>query len=281
MALTLSIGITEKDYSVSGNYSTVNVKVNVSWTGGSWDGNKLSKYVTINGTKYEFDSVIINVKQTTTGSQTLFNQDVTIYHDSVGKGSVSCYSSVTTKTSSGTVTASNSLTLTTIPRASATRLSASSVNMGSQVTAYTDRASTSFTHYFYYKVGSGSWNLVATGIGDSYTWTVPLSLASNVPSGTSLSITVNIDTYSGSTKIGSTYNTLTCYVPSSVVPSVSGISVVDAKGYASTFEGYVQGKSIPKITVNASASYSSIKQYKVSFQGNSYISSSNVITLGQ
>lgn len=280
MALTLSIGITENSYSVANNTSSVTVSVNISWTGGSWDHNYYTKYVTINGSQYNFDSVKVNPNRTKTGSQTLYSTTVTIGHNSDGTGSVSCYSSVKTATGSGTVTASNSKTLTTIPRASATRLSASSVNMGSAVTVYTDRASSSFTHYFYYRIGSGSWNLVATGIGDSYTWTVPLSLASHVPSGTSLSVTVNIDTYSGSTKIGSTYNTLTCYVPSSVVPSVSGISVVDTNGYESTFGGYVQGKSVPKITVNASASYSSISQYKVSFQGNNYISTSNVITLG-
>lgn len=280
MALTLSIGITENSYSVANNTSSVTVSVNISWTGGSWDHNYYTKYVNIAGTRYDFNNVKVNPNRTTTGSQTLYSTTVTIGHNSDGTGSVYCDASVKTATGSGTVTASNSLTLTTIPRASATRLSASSVNMGSTVTVYTDRASSSFTHYFYYRVGSGSWNLVATGIGDSYTWTVPLSLANHVPSGTSLSVTVNIDTYSGSTKIGSTYNTLTCYVPSSVVPSVSGISVVDNNGYASTFGGYVQGKSVPKITVNASASYSSISQYKVSFQGNSYISTSNVITLG-
>ena len=279
MALTLSIGITENSYSVANNTSSVTVSVNISWTGGSWDHNYYTKYVNIAGTRYDFNNVKVNPNRTTTGSQTLYSTTVTIGHNSDGTGSVSCYASVKTATGSGTVTASNSKTLTTIPRTSNISISASSANMGSAITVYSNRKSTSFTHYLYYSIGNG-WQRIATGIGDSYAWTVPLSLASSIPSATSRSVSLLLETYSGSTYIGSTQTSFTANVPSSVAPSVSGISVVDNNGYASTFGGYVQGKSIPKITVNASVSYSSISQYKVSFQGNSYISSSNAITLG-
>lgn len=279
MALTLSIGITENSYSVANNTSSVTVSVNISWTGGSWDHNYYTKYVTINGSQYNFDSVKVNPNRTTRGSQTLYSTTVTIGHNSDGSGSVSCYSSVKTATGSGTVTASNSKTLTTIPRTSNISISASSVNMGSAITVYTNRKSTSFTHYLYYSIGNG-WQRITTGIGDSYSWTVPLSLASSIPSATSRSVSLLLETYSGSTFIGSTSTSFTANVPSSVVPSVSGISVVDNNGYVSEFGGYVQSKSVPKITVNASASYSSISQYKVTFQNNTYISSSNVITLG-
>lgn len=279
MALTLSIGITENSYSIPNNTSSVTVSVNVSWTGGSWDHNYYTKYVTINGTQYNFNSVKVNPNRTTTGSQTLYSTTVSIGHNSDGTGSVSCYASVKTATGSGTVTASNSKTLTTIPRTSNISISASSVNMGSAITVYSNRKSTSFTHYLYYSIGNG-WQRITTGIGDSYSWTVPLSLASSIPSATSRSVSLLLETYSGSTFIGSTSTSFTANVPSSIVPSVSGISVVDNNGYVSEFGGYVQSKSVPKITVNASASYSSISQYKVSFQGNSYISTSNVITLG-
>lgn len=279
MALSLSIEIEQNSQSVANNTSNVTVAVKIAWTGGSWDWNGYTKYVTINGTKYSFSSAKVNPNNTTTGSQTLYSKTLDISHNSDGSGSVSCYASVKTATSSGTVTASKSKTLTTIPRTSKISISASSVNMGSAITIYSNRKSTSFTHKLYYSIGNG-WQSIATGITDSYAWTVPLSLASSIPSATSRSVSLLLETYSGSTFIGSTSTSFTANIPSSVVPSVSGISVVDNNGYASTFGGYVQGKSAPKITVNASASYSSISQYKVSFQGNSYISSSNAITLG-
>ena len=37
MALSLSIGTSQLSQSVSGNYTTLRVNVNISWTFGSWD----------------------------------------------------------------------------------------------------------------------------------------------------------------------------------------------------------------------------------------------------
>lgn len=214
MALSLSIGISENSYSIADNTSSVTVSVNVSWTGGSWDHSYYTKYVTINGTRYDFNSVKVNPNRTTTGSQTLYSTTVTIGHNSDGRGSVSCYAYVKTATSSGTIEASNSLTLTTIPRKTDVSLSASSAYFGNSITIYCAKKSSSFTNKLYYKINSGSWNVLNANAGNSMAWTIPMSLIANIPNDMSCTITVNVDTYNGSTFIGSSYANITVYVPS-------------------------------------------------------------------
>lgn len=221
MALSLSIGISENSYSIADNTSSVTVSVNVSWTGGSWDHNYYTKYVTINGTRYDFDSVKVNPNKTKTDSQTLYSTTVTIGHNSDGKGSVSCYAYVKTATSSGTIEASNSLTLTTIPRKTDVSLSASSAYFGNSITIYCAKKSSSFTNKLYYKLNSGSWNVLNANTGDSMSWTIPMSLIANIPNDMSCTITVNVDTYNGSTFIGSSYANITVNVPSSARTSPS------------------------------------------------------------
>lgn len=272
MASYLTISIKQNSQDVAKNTSNVTVKVSIH-SEASWNYQSPAGYCTINGTKYSF------THNFDVGDTELFSKTLDIPHNADGTKTLSVYASYSTKVSLGTLTASSSKELTTIPRASATRLSASSVDMGKKVTVYTDRASTNFTHKFYYKIGNGSWNLIADNIGDSYEWEVPLSLASNVPAGTSLVLNVNIDTYSGTTRIGSTHNTLTCYVPSTVVPTISDILVEDSNGYATKYSGYVQGKSIPKVTITAEGNYSSISSYKVEFQGVAVTATSNKVTL--
>ena len=84
---------------------------------------------------------------------------------------------------------SKTWTLDTIPRASTPTLSASSVNIGSAITINTNRASSAFTHKIRYK-WNGTTTDLTSGVGDSYKWTVPTSLASDIPNATSGTVTI-------------------------------------------------------------------------------------------
>ena len=164
--------------------------------------------------------------------------------------------------------AQKSYTLPTIPRASTPSLSASSINMNSAVTIYTNRASTSFTHTLSYVFGSAS-GTIATGVGASYSWTVPLSLANQIPNATSGFSTITCKTYSGGTLIGTKTINLILMVPSDIIPSVSisntGVSLYN--GY------YVQNKSKVAVSLTDSGAYgSTISSRKTTVNGATYTS---------
>lgn len=170
-----------------------------------------------------------------------------------------------------------SMSLATIPRATQPSMSASSVTMGNAITINTPRASSSFTHSLWYQVNGGNWQGIASGVGTSYSWTVPIGLASSVPNGTSISVTVICRTYNGSTNLGDKYTSFTAYVPSSVVPSMGNPTATRVdNGVPSGWGVYVKGYS--KVTVamtSVSGSYgSTIKSYSITGPNLSSTSSS-------
>lgn len=146
------------------------------------------------------------------------------------------------------LTVSGTHTCITIPRASS--VSATNATMGASSTITVSRASSSFTHTLTYSFGSTS-GTIATGVATSYTWSVPISLANQIPNSKTGTCTITCITYSGSTQIGTKSTTITLTVPSSAAPTLSVASaVVDG------FSGhYLQGKSKCKLTFTASGQY--------------------------
>ena len=147
--------------------------------------------------------------------------------------------------------------------------------MGSKVTIGTPRASSGFTHELAYRFAGGSWTSIATGVATSYEWTVP-DLSTSVPNATSGTVTIRCITKSGSTTVGTKTVLLTAKVPTSVVPTISGVVVVETvSGLASQFGAFIQGKSKIKATISAAgAKGSTIKSYSSTFAGTTYTGSS-------
>lgn len=262
--------------SVANNTSSVTVKVQLVSTGSSYTINSTaskSGSVTINGTKYSFTfTAALSGNQT----KTLYTKPVTITHNA--DGSKSCAFAATIGinvtlggTYYGDVTASGSGTFDTIPRATTPTLSASSVNMGDSITISMPRASSAFDHTLTYSFGGAS-GTIGSDLGTSKAWTVPLSLASQIPSGTSGTCTITCKTYNGSTLIGTKTVSFKAVVPASVVPTISAVSMAETvSGLAAQFGAYVQGKSKIKITTTAVGAYgSTIKSYKTNVDGKDY-----------
>ena len=269
MAISLSISITQNSQNIANNTSNVTVKVNASWTYGSYNKLNKSGYLIIDGTKYTFTSPF-NTGQSTSGSQTLFKKTVNVTHGSTGAKTLSCSASYTSGVSSGTVTASASKDLTTIPRKSS--LTASNGTLGTAQTLTVTRKSTAFTHTITYKCGTASGTIVTKSSNTSISFTPPLTLASQNTTGASVSITLTITTYNGNTSIGSETKTISCSIPSSVKPSVS-ITVTDPTGYKDTYGGYVQGLSKLKIVLTenvTNAGGATIKARSVTADGKTY-----------
>ena len=165
---------------------------------------------------------------------------------------------------------SGNFTLNTIARATVPAVSPTSVNMGSNITISMPRASSSFTHTLTYKCVNAT-GTIGTGLGTSKTWTVPLALANQIPKATSGTCTITCKTYNGSTLIGTKTVTFKAVVPSSIVPSISGIATSDTTGNFVKYGGYVQNKSKVKIGVTAAGAYSStITAYKIVANGVTY-----------
>lgn len=236
-------------------------------------------FTTINGTKYTWSSPAINngggkttKLATVTGGNISHNADGT---KSVAISATFNLEATISGTYRGTITASTTVALNTIPRATTPTLSASSAYMGGSVTINMPRASGRFTHDLAYKMDGGSYVGIATGRGTSYAWAVP-NVASSIPNATSVKLTVRCITKNGSTTIGTKYAYLTAKVPTSVVPTVGTVTVTEATaGLAAQFGAYVQNKSRISVSIAASgASGSTIKDYQTTLLGKTYTGSS-------
>lgn len=263
------ITVTQNSQSIANNTSNVTVSVRVYRTNtGYTTYGTGTVYVTINGTQYT-ESITTSDKITSSGV-TIFSKTLNIAHNADGTKTLATSARITHDQFSSS-NQSYSQTLTTVPRATTPKVSASSVNMGSDITISMPRASGSFDHTVTYKFGSKT-GTIGSNLGTSKVWEVPLSLAGEIPNATSGTVTITVKTYNGSTLIGTKTVSFTAKVPSSVVPTIGSVAVADTNtAYATQFGSLVQGKSKAKFTINASGAYgSTIKTYKTEIEGKSY-----------
>lgn len=157
-------------------------------------------------------------------------------------------------------------------------LSAATVEMGKSVTINTPAVNNAYRHTLRYSFGSAS-GTIATGIASSVSWTLPVSLANQIPSATTGSGTIYCDTYSGSTLLGTKSVSITLTVPGSVVPSAGTLSATLAEDTNGTGL-YVKGMGKAKLTLSgASGAYgSSITSYTIT--GGGWTTTNSALTTG-
>ena len=157
-------------------------------------------------------------------------------------------------------------------------LSAATVEMGKSVTINTPAVNNAYRHTLRYSFGSAS-GTIATGIASSVSWTLPVSLANQIPSATTGSGTIYCDTYSGSTLLGTKSVSITLTVPGSVVPSAGTLSATLAEDTSGTGL-YVKGMGKAKLTLSgASGAYgSSITSYTIT--GGGWTATNGALTTG-
>lgn len=263
------ITITQNSQSIANNTSNVTVSVRVYRTNtGYTTYGSGTVYCTINGTQYT--EAITSSDKITSSGIVLFTKTLNIAHNADGTKTLATSARITHDQFSSS-SQSYSQDLTTIPRATTPTLSASSVDMGASITINMARASSSFDHTLTYSFGDAS-GTIGSDLATSKAWTVPLSLASQIPNGTSGTCTITCKTYNGSTLIGTKTVSFTAKVPATVVPTISSVAVADTNtAYAAQFGSLVQGKSKAKFTITASGAYgSTIKAYKTVIEGKTY-----------
>lgn len=265
---------------VSANTSTITANV---YLVNDWSlsiSGRSDNSITIDGTAQTFASPSIG----STGSHLLGTVSQTVNHASDGSKSLTISAvfnirATLSGTYYGSITASATITLDSIPRASS--VSAANATMGSVTSISISRASSSFTHTLTYTFGSATGTIVTKTTATSVSWTPPVSLASQIPKAVTGTCTITCTTYNGSTNIGSKTCTLTLTVPASVKPTITSLTAARVDGDVPSSWGiYVQTKSKAKLTINgASGSYgSTITAYSIS--GGGYTSTASSFTTG-
>ena len=199
------------------------------------------------------------------------NQEVTVAHNADGTKTATIYWKWGVSSDSAYGYSNNSgsfdVPLTTIPRASSVSVSGA-VNAGSSLTINVARASSAFTHTLRYVIGNAS-NTIATGVGTSYAWTVPYDLLKQFRTATSGVGTIYCDTYSGTTKLGTTSCGFTVKAPDNDTTKPSASMMLSPSGdVPKVFSGlYIQGKTAVKADFTATSEYSDIKSYALTVNG--------------
>ena len=180
-------------------------------------------YLTVNGTTVRKTN---GYNLAAGGTYTVLTNTVTVAHNADGSKSITISGGGALTGTQGLSASSGSGTaaLTTIPRATTPSVP-SSADIGTQITISLPRASSSFTHNLWSKLGNGSYAAIATGVGTSYAWTIPMSLCSQITGALSGTLTISCDSYNGSTLIGGKQVTVKATVPTEVRPTVSAMTV--------------------------------------------------------
>jgi hypothetical protein len=129
-----------------------------------------------------------------------------------------------------------------------------------------NRQSDSFTHYVYCKWYDVTVE-IGKNVGATVAWTIPGYFAYSIPNNTTGTGTIYVDTYNGTTKIGTKSVSFTANVYDYVVD----ITDLTLTGNKLLSGAYVQGKSTVTAETTAETMYgASIKSYSYSIDGKTY-----------
>lgn len=251
----------DNSQSVEGNASAVRYYAYVG-SSGSYSGGGASSPVYINGQQVGSFSNIAAHSNTLIGYL-----DVIYPHDAQGNAVATYSARADTSWSLGdAIIYDNSFPLPQIPRQDSI-ISPSSGTIGKQVTITTTNNSSTFTHTLRYRFGTLQ-GTIASGAGNSYTWTIPKDFYTQIPNAKSGVGGLWCDTYSGETLIGSTFISFTAYADEAdAKPTVSFSYTTDIisqsiTGYA---DGVIKGVTDINYTITGTAKYSStISKYYLS-----------------
>ena len=289
MAVSQTLSVTEVANST--NISTNTSRVRILWqstqTGDSWNGyTRTAKYfISINGEAEREYTVSYTLPQSST--KTILDTTISVTHKGDGSGTVKVRTWMDTRISAGVIEKTQSLTLTTIPRAS-TITSASNTTLGTPCNVKWTPLSTAFRYKLKFTLGSYSYttgvihpNTIAAYPYTGYTPTiadVAPKITGNPPTGT---MTVTLYTYSDSNatvQIGSASSTtFTVTVPEneSTKPSVT-MTISPVTPYAKFASLYLQGRSKVKATISGSGKYGAdVTSYTIQVDGTNYASPYN------
>ena len=277
MGYWLSIQFSPGQQDVVNNQSYMAVYLSIHASSGYYaEHTNASGTLTVNGVSYPFSGHY----RVNGSSQVIHSVGVWVPHNPDGSKTVSAYASFDTRVV-GTLTASNSATLTTIPRASSPTTSKEIVTFGESFDIYTHRKSTNFTHDIYVGVNNDANSLVkiADKIPTDTTWTLPESWKEKFPD-SNVKLLVRVYTFNGNTNLGRIDAPLITVKPSSDMLPECNISVSDTTINFNRYGGFVKGQSKLKITLNNTFKYgATLNSQSISINGTKYQSGTQTVDI--
>ena len=277
MGYWLSIRFSPGQQDVVNNQSYMAVYLSIHASSGYYaEHTNASGTLTVNGVNYPFSGHY----RVNGSSQVIHSVGVWVPHNPDGTKTVSAYASFDTRVV-GTLTASNSATLTTIPRASSPTTSKEIVTFGESFDIYTHRKSTNFTHDIYVGVNNDANSLVkiADKIPTDTTWTLPESWKEKFPD-SNVKLLVRVYTFNGNTNLGRIDAPLITVKPSSDMLPECNISVSDTTINFNRYGGFVKGQSKLKITLNNTFKYgATLNSQSISINGTKYQSGTQTVDI--
>lgn len=254
-APTLKLTVEAQAYNVVENTTPVKYTFTIERPS-SVSSTALKKYTLKIGSKTITGSASIGGS----GTKTIETGTVTITHNSDGKKSIDYSFSMSVDltwsgTYNGTVSQSGSTALPDIPRVTQPSVADDAVIIGDTVKISTPRASDSFTHTLKLRIDDYA-TTIMTGVTTSYMWTVPESIANQIPNNVSYKAVIWCDTILNGKVIGSKSCDIILKVPTTAQPTIGEITVSEAVE-AITIGEYVQGMSALAVSIPASGVYGS------------------------
>ena len=277
MAAYIYITMSESSASTVNNTSVVSVNVYYVGNGKSWSNNYCPGTIYIGGQGFSFSHQFTR----STSAQWIGGASATITHNSSGGGSVSASASFTTGVSIGTLTASNSMTLQNIPRASTASVSNSHPHYGDTVSINISPQISGAVHELY--VGADnhlSWTKIADGISTKYDWVVPYNIAEYYRD-TDNALWLSVETYHNGTFIGSRQYKPAFYLePTDTMKPTLQLVVSDPSGLANRFGAYVRGQSQIKVNLTESYKYgATASRRNILINGSTYLTESVTVDI--
>ncbi len=266
----IRLWLDQTSQNIAGNSSQVRVRLALLNTTTTFAQYNCSAYVDLNGQRLNWSG---SPDMTSWNSTImLIDQTITVNHNADGTkqfGFIAGFNGSGGWSPGALNISPGAFTLSTIPRTSS--FSGQTVAVGSNMSITINRASGSFTHNLRYAFGSKT-GTIATGVATSATWSVPMDFANEMSNATSGRGTIWCDTYSGSTKIGTSHYIFTLTIPDTVKPSFTGFTLEDTNTKVKALlkaNTFAQILSLVKATFNgATGAYgSTIKSYRAEVVG--------------
>ncbi|HEM4321749.1 TPA: hypothetical protein U1X88_000708 [Streptococcus suis] len=282
-SLYLNVYIEPGAQNIAANTTVVNWRITVSRTGAYFTYNEQGDStlsLDLNGGRVHTS----NPRWRTSGEEFLMaSGSTTVGHNADGTKSFPFSATFNPNNGlHGVITVSGKISLTTIPRSSS--ISVEDGAIGSPIDITIERASTTFTHVLRYGWGDKK-EVIASKVATSYSWTIPLDFANDIPNSTSGECTIYIDTYNGNEKIGTQQEKIKVTLPSNVKPTFTSLTLTDANTAARALlsgNNFLQIISNIQVTFNghAGAYGSTITGYKAEIVNKNQVTNSNGGSLG-
>lgn len=276
---SLSITASETDVDISSNTSYINLTIKATTNSTTYNDSAYLKSASITGQNDNYSLGRINFRIGKGQTVTVYSGKIGPFHHNADGSlnnvsiSASCYIVSNTQP-----TASASVTMSTIPRAS-TISSISGNIIGSPTTVTISRHADTFTHKLQVVYGEKRTDWIDFGSNLSKQFTVPMDFCNSqyLSSTTNGQFIFTLVTYSNGEAIGTENQLYTMYVPDSVKPSTPSITKNDTTNNYSTYGAYVKGKSGLRVQSSANGSYgSTITNYAVKLKsGNDVLQTLN------